>query len=342
MRKITAVLIFVLISTFVFGQVESEVVKLVKIGVQHHDKGEFDKAIDAYKKALAIDGKSALVHYELAMTYMYKKDYENALKHSDKVLALGKKHNLAAYITKGSSLDCLGRTDESIKLFQKAIKDFGPHYLLCYNLAFNNFKIKKYKEAERVLIQGISNNSDHTSSHLLLASVMAEQDKKVQSIMCLYYFLFLEFESRRSVNAYSFLRNLLNSKTQTDKKDPNVVNVLIDEANKDSEFGPVDMTLALIQASRTLEENKDKSDEELFVENTGSFFRCLKEHNKPENKGVWWDLYAQRLSKIEESGHIEAYSYVIMSASDKKARAWFKANSSKLKNYVQWLKKDQT
>jgi tetratricopeptide (TPR) repeat protein len=157
----------VLVPIFCFGQ--SEIERLVQVGIQYHDKGEYAEAIEVYKKALKIDPKSTLVNYELSLTYMYAGDNENVIKHSDVVIKQKKDHLLPAYITKGSALDNLGKTTQSIKLFKEAIAEFGNNYLLYYNLGINYSKIHDNKNAELAFIEAITSKPNHASSHYVLA-----------------------------------------------------------------------------------------------------------------------------------------------------------------------------
>ena len=103
MKNIILILSIVLFSLPLMSQENVEA--LVKEGIQFHDQGKYDEAIQSYKKALKIDPNSPLVHYELAMTYMYSKDYQKSIDHSDQVIKLDKDYRLMAYITKGSCLD---------------------------------------------------------------------------------------------------------------------------------------------------------------------------------------------------------------------------------------------
>lgn len=103
-----------LITLSCFGQ--SKIDTLMQVGIHYHDKGEYEKAIEAYNEALKIDPKSTVINYELAMTYMYSGDYNNAIKHSDVVIKQNKDLLLPAYVTKGSSLSNLGKIEQAIKL----------------------------------------------------------------------------------------------------------------------------------------------------------------------------------------------------------------------------------
>jgi tetratricopeptide (TPR) repeat protein len=208
------VVVLVLFSNFLLAQ--SPVDSLVQLGIQCHDNGQYDKAIELYQKALEIDPASPLTNYEIALTYMYAKDYANSIKHSDIVIGQKGQNLLQAYVTKGSCLDYLGKTDESIRLFEQGIRKFGDHYLLYYNLGYDYYKLKNYEKAQEVFTKAIKSNPNHASSHLFLGFTMADLDQKVQSLLCLHYFLLLEPNSGRAKTAFSllqkqFLRTKLNA-----------------------------------------------------------------------------------------------------------------------------------
>ena len=153
MKKLLLAFGILISSISLFAQENLE--DFVKEGIVHHDNGDYEKALSSYNKALEIDPKSELVHYEMALTYMYTKDFEKAIKHSDKVIKQDGKYVMHALITKGSCLDNLGKTKQSIKLFEKAIKKYGNEYLLCFNLAVNYAKIGDHQNSEKYLINGL-------------------------------------------------------------------------------------------------------------------------------------------------------------------------------------------
>jgi len=100
MKKYFLIFGLLLLSTFLYSQISVD--SLVEVGIQYHDNGEFIQAIETYKTALDIEPNSPLVNYEIALTYMYAGDYQNAIKHSDKVIKRNDKYLLQAYLVKGS------------------------------------------------------------------------------------------------------------------------------------------------------------------------------------------------------------------------------------------------
>jgi len=110
----------VLFSTKIFAQ--SEIEAFVQEGIQYHDSGDYEKAIETYQKALKLNPKSTLVNYEIALSYFTKGDYKEAVKYSDIVLKQNKDYLLPAYITKGSSLDMLAKPKNRSNYLKKPLR----------------------------------------------------------------------------------------------------------------------------------------------------------------------------------------------------------------------------
>lgn len=338
MKRQILIIGLLLFSTLIYSQ--NKVDSLVNIGIEYHDKGEYDKAIETYKAALKIDPKSALANYEIAMTYMYAKEYKKAIKHCDIVIKMNDKYLLPAYITKASSLNNLGKTEESRAMFIESIEKFGDNHLLYYNLALNYYKTKEYKEAEQAVINAIRTKTSHSGSHLLLGQMMFEQGLKSQSLLCLHYFLFLEPNTERSRTAYNLLQKQFNGNVKADKDKPNTFNININSIETETEFSHADLMISMLEATKTIEENENKSEDEMFIENTKLFFNILGELKKEDNKGLWWDYYIPFFDEIANSEHIDTYCYYISKSSNRRASDWLKENQDKQKEFATWLKEN--
>ena len=319
-----------------FGQ--GNIDNLVQLAMDYHDIGEYETAIGIYHEALRIDPKSTLVNYELAMTYVYLGNYEKAIKHSDIVIKQKKDNVLLAHITKGSALSNLGKTKQAIKTFNDAIKKFGDNYLVYFNLGITYFNTHDNKNAETAFINAITNNPNHNSSHITLAFTEMRLNNRVQAILSLYYFLLLEPSSARSETAYFLLKEQLVGSVQKDEHDPNKINIMIDSQTFDSEFGTAELMLAMLEATNSIEENKNKTPEELFIENTKSFFMMLgelRENNKKEN--IWWNFYIPFFYELAKSEYIDVFCHYISISSNNNAVEWLKTNDDKFENFINWI-----
>ncbi len=338
MKKHFLIFGLLLLSTFLYSQISVD--SLVEVGIQYHDNGEFVQAIETYKTALEIEPNSPLVNYEIALTYMYSGDYQNAIKHSDKVIKRNDKYLLQAYLVKGSCLDYLGKTKESIKLFKKGIKKFGDDHLLYYNLGYNYYNIKEFDKAEKAFIKAINTKANHASSHLFLGYLMYEKNQRVQSLLSLHFFLLLEPNSERSQNAYNLLQSQLSGGVERNQEEPGKIDIFLSPDQLKSEFGTIDMMITILEASKSLEENEGKSDDQMFIENTTSFFKILGEHKTKENTGFWWDFYVPFFYLIAESEHIDTYCYYISQSTKETAADWLKENEKRVTDFAKWLSEE--
>ena len=336
LKKFSIILVLFLFTLNLFGQTKID--SLVQQGVSFHDEGQYDKAIEIYKQALAIDPNSALANYEISFSYMAAGNYENSIIHSDKVISLNKDYVLQAYLTKGSSLDYLGRTKESVKLFEKGLRKFGDNYLLYYNLGYDYYRIKDYEKAEEAFVKAIKINPAHSSSHFILARLMADQNKNIQSLLCLNYFLLLEPNTSRSKTAFQLLEKQFGGNVEKDKEKPNQINILVGTDQKDSEFAPADLMISVMQAANFTEENKGKTEAQLFIENTKSFFNILGELKKDKYKGLWWDFYVPFFNNLANSDHLDTFCYYISQSSKDKSTEWLNNNNPKIVMFDLWLK----
>ncbi len=333
------ILLVISLLTYSLVNAQETVEELVKKGIEHHDVGEYDQAIEIYQKALSINENSALANYEIAMTYMYAKQYENSLKHASKVIDLNDQYLIPAYVTKGNCLDALGKSDKAIKIYNKALKKIGENYMLYYNLGLTHYNVGNQKEAEEAILNAINTNPKHASSHLLLGYLMNDKKNKVQSILSLHYFLFLEPNSGRSPEALKLLDNQFSGNAE--RTSPTDISILLspESLNKKNDFGAAEMMISMLAASNTLEKNEGKTQEELFVSNTESFFKILGELKKEKNKGLFWEYYIPFFYEIARTKYLETYCYYVIQSNNNTAVEWLNSNEKRIKEFNDWLSK---
>ncbi len=335
MKKIIIFITLLFLTSIVSSSQNNAFQTQYENGIQFHDQGKYEKAIESYKKALKIEPTSILIFYEMAFSYFNKGDYENAVKYSNKVIKADKDHLLSAYIVNGSSLDMLGKTKESIKLFKRAIKKFD-NYLLLYNLALNYYKLQDYKNAKKYVSEAIKLNSDHSSSHLILGYIENETYNKVPSLLSLYYFLFLEPNSSRSEEAYSILIDNFTRNVNKDTDKPNTINITLITDSK-SEYSSAEFMLSLLTAGNMSDEDKNKTDGDKFIENTKSFFSILGEHQNIKSKNIAQNFYIPFFYKLAKSEHIDTFCYYISQVRSKESVLWLENNSEKIEKFATWL-----
>lgn len=309
---------------------------LVRKGIQFQQKGEYNQAIQKYQEVLRAAPQHPQAHYELALAFFSLKDYNLALNHSNAVLNQSQNnYQKGAYLIKGSALDNLGRPQAAILVYEEGIKKYPANYLLYYNLALSSFNSERFEKAETAILGSLQRNPNHASSHLLLAHLMAQTERRVQAVLGLYYFLMLEPETIRSSSAYEMLQNLL--KQGVKKNRSNQVTINLSKAEKQPDFGAAELMLSTLSASRSLESNKYKTEAELFSEHTQAFFSVLG--SSPAETGFWRRMYTKFFSDMAASGHAKAFAYHV-SRSQKKHQIdqWLSGHPDEMGELINWVR----
>lgn len=309
----------------------------IRKGVELYDSGDYEGAIEQYKAALAIDNTNPVVNYEIASAYMVLKEYEKAIEHSDILIAQHSPHTVKAYTMKGTALDLLGKPREAIQAYKAAIEQHpnSEDHLLYYNIALTYYNLKEFKEAEEALQKATQINPDHASSHLLLSNVMLLRNSRVKVVLTLSNFLLLEPTSDRAKKAYQVLEAELSKGVK--RNDKNNTTIILSANQKEDEFNAAEMMLSMLEASKNLEKNEDKTESELFADNFTSFFSVLGEIKK-ENTGFWWKHYIDFYYDMVNNHHVEAFSYLISQAKEdnEEVTEWLANNKEKTDAFTAW------
>jgi tetratricopeptide (TPR) repeat protein len=107
-----------------------------------YKKGEFDKAIEALKKLIALIPDDETAYSNLGLCFHAKGDYDKAVKACQKAIEL-KPDFETAYYNLGNSFNNKGDNNKSIEAYQKAI-DLEPNN----NQTYNNLGISFYEKGD--------------------------------------------------------------------------------------------------------------------------------------------------------------------------------------------------
>ncbi|HVX50014.1 MAG TPA: tetratricopeptide repeat protein, partial [Chitinophagaceae bacterium] len=259
----------------------------IKEGIRLYDNGDYKAAKEQYIKALAIDSNSSTANYEMANTCFEMQEYQNAVNYADKVVKLKSPDSEQAYVIKGSALDMLGKPADAVDVYKLGIIIFPQSHLLYYNLALTLFNNKgDNKEIEDNLQLALQLNPLHPTCHLLMGYLMVNEGKRVKALLALYNFLLLEPNTGRAAKALNLLYAQLSKGVKKENEKSTTINLSLNKDDGD-EFSAAELMLSLLEASKGIEKNKDKTENELFIDNTASFFQVLGELKK-DNKDFWW------------------------------------------------------
>lgn len=339
MKQILVLFLCLAFGLNVFGQ-EDEIKQLVGEGVALNDQGKFNDAILKYKAALKIDKNSPIANYELAYTYLATRQYDLAIKHSKIVLkeAKGENENIkhGAYVVKGSSEDLMGKPKNAIKTYEEGISKFPASSLLNYNLGLTCYNVQDYQKAEEATIRAVQISPNHGSSHLLLSSIMLDQNQRIKAILPLYYFLMVEPSSKRTVSSYQRLLELLNMGVT--RKDDKNISIILPSNDINDGYSTIETMLGFLAAAKYTEEGEKKTEYEQFASITSSVFSLLDE--KELKKDFWKDFYVTKYKSLSDSTNVEAFCYFISKCmNDELVDKWISENPDKMKSLEEWMNK---
>jgi len=134
------------------------------LGYNFEMDGLYDKAIEAYKKAIRINPYLEGAHNNLGTSYGKLGMHEEAIEAFKKALRINADNDWA-YYNLGTAYNNLSMHKEAIEAFKKAIR-IKPHYVEAYyNLGTSYGKLGKYKEAVEAFKQAVRIKPDLVLAH---------------------------------------------------------------------------------------------------------------------------------------------------------------------------------
>ena len=304
--------------------------KLIRKGVSLHDKGRYQDAISYYQQALKVNPSSMSATYEMALSYLNLKDYDNALKYSTKVINANFKPLLVdAYCVKSSALANMHKVDLSIKLLNEALERCGDEYLLHYNLGLSYFKLKNLNLSVFHLQKAIEIDTTHPSVFLLYAYALSDSDRWVQSFLAFQFFLLLEPNTDRSKDAFGEMYDLLTQKLEKNS------------ARLTNEDG-IDRIILYKQLQNIQPKIDDQRFQYAFFEQASRLiFFTLSQMQEESRKGLLWDFYVPIYAEILESGYFDTYCRYVSVSYFPISLEWWNNNTSKVDGFISWFEDGQ-
>jgi len=168
---------------FSFAQ-NRDVTKLVKEGIELHDKGDYEAAIKKYDEALAIDKTDYYANYEKSYTCYIIKRYETCITISKYILdeLPDNPNNVSVYSNYGSALDDKGESEKALGIYDRGINKYPGNYLLQFNKGLTLERLDRPSEALICYQRSLRNKPLHPSSNLYTGRIL-EDDNKVPALM---------------------------------------------------------------------------------------------------------------------------------------------------------------
>lgn len=336
MTRVFLFFIFILSAPSSLFSQDDKIATLIKEGISLHDKGKYNAAINTYKKILQIDKKHALTHYEISLSYYELRAYKKAIKSANKTLKYGKDKRviLSAYLIKGAAIDDSGNPKKAIKMYKKAIKIYPNNHLLHSNLGYDYYKLNDFDKAESAIKRALELNPEHNISNLLLADVNAKKGLRIQALMAISKFLFLENLNHpvnitpRSKQAFQLYKSLVLGNIQANSSNQININLMMHEGD---EFSTLNLLIPMMQAAnQNVADSLELSEIEQLDFSMKMLCQIISKSSEKTNT-FWNKQFIQFYQSIQEKELVKAFSHMILlSTKDKHVISWINQNADQI------------
>jgi cytochrome c-type biogenesis protein CcmH/NrfG len=170
---VAAFIVFALLpNSFALGQGKpaqepKDVAEIQQAAVSYYNRGEYEKAIEEYKRAIEINPDSVEAYYHLGMAYSSLGKYKEAVEAYGRAIRI-KPEYAAAYYNLGHAYSNLNQHDKAIKAFRRSIQ-YEPDNVEAY-FALGNAYSDSGKEDKAVdtLEAAISRKPDNPYAYYRL------------------------------------------------------------------------------------------------------------------------------------------------------------------------------
>lgn len=354
MKKVAQLItFFIIISVYSLHSQNISVQDIIQEGVELHDSGEYKEAIDKYNKALEMDSTSISAVYEMSLSYLALKDFENASLYSTQVINSDVETLLpGAYAVKSEALAEMDSVDKAIELLYEGLEKNGEDYLLNFNLAINFFKKGDIDKTLEFVKKAIDLDKSHSGAFLLNAYALNEKGLWVQSILSFQMFLLLEPDSKRSKNAFEeMLQTMRIEKAdkpversfiqqQMSRKESTVQNVDIPPLSIENGLNRNFVYNAITTTLDSLENLSEEVDEfTVFKTVNMEIMKVLERESKGLKEGTFWTFYIPFFSHIAHSNYYDTFCRYISVSYFPESLEWWEQNPESAINFVIWFEK---
>ncbi len=316
--------------------IAQEIDSLIQLGNTLKNSGHPQQAIKVYQRILETERNTSLANYEIASIYLSLNDYKNSIRYANRVIKSKAEKVVEAYILKGSALEYMGKFKKSLTLYNNAIKLHPDNYLLHFNLGVTYYNSNQLSNAQYQFLRSIEIDKFQPSSHFMLGLLMNDNGDRAQSMLSLYFFLMLEPNTERSVEAYKLLMNLWKKNIVVDTTRSNSYRITYYPKEGGADFNAMDITISSIYASNIGKNLMVNNDYNLLISNTLSFFNLIGIH-RDFKKDVWHTLYIKFFNDLFINNQVEPFCYYISTTCDDVViNSWLESNRDKIEIFSQW------
>lgn len=215
-RKFLLLPVLLFLSTLSFSQSSNELInsgELINKGIRLYEQDKYKEALDLYNKVSPSDTNYVWALYTKALACRSDSQFVQALDYCKEALVLKKdrEREPQLYAEYGNLLDLTKNREHALQLFDSAISVYPAYINLYINKAAVLIRAEKYREAEKVLQQGVMISPYSSDSHFKLALSAIKLGKLVPAYLGFTTCLIMNPEGDQAKSAISILNSMANN-----------------------------------------------------------------------------------------------------------------------------------
>lgn len=280
--------------------------RLIREGVSHHDRGEYDQAISCYQKVLAENSGNVEALYEIAYSYYSRGSLQQALDYALQGTTFNSPQLPEFYMVSGNILDDLNRPEDAVKAYTKAIESNSQNHLAYFNLGITESRMGKDGEAKENLHRALLIKPDHPGSNLALGKILYAENNRIAALFPLLRFLVLEPDSKRSGEARGYIENILQGNVKKTDERNYTVSVSSNTPTDEGAFTAANMMLGLSAASMQAEK-KATTITERYAEQLRLVISTLHSGKTDNSAYFTWSYYLPYYTALVDNKMLPAF-----------------------------------
>jgi tetratricopeptide (TPR) repeat protein len=311
-------------------------------GIAFYEQGKFDEALVKFNAVLTANPDSTFAMYEIALTAIAKKDYQQAID----MAAKGAEYKaepaaLAQYYSLiGNAFDMAKEPKKAVAVYTKGL-EIAPAAGLYYNLAVTLVQaMSDTAGAKEALKKGARVDPSHAGTQLMLGKLYIVDDLKTPAVLAFSRFLMLEPATQRTAEGYQLWFRTLNG-TLTPNKEGGGATISINPNQKKDEgdLTKLDLFISLSKVSATAG-TEGKPQIQQLVDQLDSLFGVWGKQDPGADKDTFlWTYYMPFAAEMQKKNLVEPFVYFVSQRTNLPGVPdWIKANGDRLRAFVEWAR----
>lgn len=327
---------------------------IIRAGVELHDKGQFDEAIAKYQEVLAKSPTDVTAMFELAYTYLEKKDFDKSLATASEGARFQSELLPMFYDLMASSYDSKGQPQQAIDAYKQGIAIAPDASQLYFNMAVTyRESLNKPDDARLALEKAAAIEPLHPGVHVLLGQVFQSSGYPTPAFLALSTFLVIDPSGSQALPGYGLWRAVLKggvdpipqamSGTPTpDRAMRSTMTAKATEGKKDEgDFAAFEARLAPTYSTFMAKLDGGTPEIQALVAQVNELLSTLPE--KPAGPAAASFVnrhYLPFFVQLRQHNFVEPFVYwASQRAPVPGVTDWLKANESKVREFLDWASK---